>query len=156
MVVLAAFPTLAAKSASRMGHPCCTWVKKFFHFSPLLRKDGAPVWLKAKPGAGTLDRFLASRMGDYPAPQFPSSCGPDGLDLYCSFYSSCVVTETGPRPIFGARHQSALHGVAVHVAEFFCPLLRIPHVEIVVAGLPELGGLLWSFQHLGGSLLNHL
>lgn len=43
----------------------------------------------------------------------------------------------------------------MHVAEFFCSLLRVSDIEVVVASLPELR-LAGSLQQLGRALLQYL
>jgi hypothetical protein len=48
-----------------------------------------------------------------------------------------VGTKTTPLPMFRLVHQSALHRVPVHVAQFLNVLMFRPHVEIVKAFLPH-------------------
>ena len=40
--------------------------------------------------------------------------------------------------MIGFAHQSALDGIVVHVAEFFCLLALRPDIEIIEAALPEM------------------
>jgi hypothetical protein len=42
-----------------------------------------------------------------------------------------------PFPVFWFGSQSALYGVAVQVAQFHVELIVVPHVAVIVAGLPE-------------------
>ena len=64
--------------------------------------------------------------------------GPLGFDLDAAGFTGKVVAEAAPRPVFWLLHQTALHGIAVHVAELFDVLAMGEGVEVVVAGLPEL------------------
>jgi hypothetical protein len=43
----------------------------------------------------------------------------------------------GPLPVLGVCYQTAIDRVAMNVAELLCSLVGTPHVEIVIAGLPE-------------------
>jgi hypothetical protein len=48
-----------------------------------------------------------------------------------------IVAEAAPRPLLGREHQATLHGIAMHVAEFFHALAFGENVEIVEAFLPD-------------------
>ena len=48
-----------------------------------------------------------------------------------------IETITAPPPILRRTHQSALYRIPMHVPQFFDPLLRRPHVEVVETRLPE-------------------
>src|SRR5271157_4194029 len=47
------------------------------------------------------------------------------------------MAKAAPRPIFRFLDQPALYGIAVNVAQLLDALALSPHVEIVIAGLPE-------------------
>ena len=63
--------------------------------------------------------------------------------------------KTRPCPILGFRNQSPLYRIPVHVPQLLLCLLRIVHVEVVVAPLPELP-LPRLLQQSRSSLLQHL
>ena len=65
------------------------------------------------------------------------------------------MAEAAPRPILGALDQGSFHGIAVDVAQLLDSLVVGPHVEIVVAGLPERAAFRWS-ELVGCVLLEHL
>ena len=52
-------------------------------------------------------------------------------------FSKEIGAEAAPAPQIRRRHQSALYGIAVHIAEFLHPLARRPEVEIVESFLPD-------------------
>src|SRR5579863_5122137 len=63
--------------------------------------------------------------------------------------------ETAPRPPFRALHQSSSDRVAMNIAQLLGLFGVAPHVEIVIAGLPEWAALR-AAQALGYVLLQHL
>ena len=63
--------------------------------------------------------------------------------------------ETAPRPLFRALHQPPPDRIAMNITELFGLLGVAPHVEIVIAGLPE-RATLWATQAPGYVLLQHL
>ncbi|PYX32706.1 MAG: hypothetical protein DMG77_02465 [Acidobacteria bacterium] len=67
----------------------------------------------------------------------PFSCGPLGLDFDYTFDSGDIVAKAAPGPVFRVLDQSALHGIAVDVAQLFDALGFGPYVEVVVASLPK-------------------
>ena len=94
-----------------MGHPeCDLWVP---HSSRLYR-DG---W-----GCGS----------------FAAGPGPVGFDFDATGFAGGQVFIAAPGPVFGFLDEAAFDGVAVDVPEFLDPLSMSEHVEVVVAGLPEL------------------
>lgn len=50
-----------------------------------------------------------------------------------------VKGKTTPGPVFRMSHQLSLYGIHVHVLKFLDELGLAPDIEIVKAGLPELG-----------------
>src|SRR5579864_5232644 len=50
-----------------------------------------------------------------------------------------VEGKTAPGPILGMRNKFSLHGIHVHILQFFDEFLLTPHVKIIEARLPELG-----------------
>ena len=61
-----------------------------------------------------------------------------GFDLDVADFAGCPVVEAAPRPVFGFVHQATLDGIVVDVLQLLDPLWMSEHVEVVVAGLPEL------------------
>lgn len=84
-------------------------------------KDGAPGRAEASGGAFTL------------------SGGPFGLDLNLSFAAGRVMAEAGPGPVFRFLDESPSDWVAVHIFQLFYCLYPVPHVEVIVPALPEMG-----------------
>lgn len=68
---------------------------------------------------------------------FALFCCPLRFNLHASRASCGVVEKAAPLPILRTRAQSAVHGIAVDVAQLFCELAVMADVEIVVALLPE-------------------
>ena len=60
------------------------------------------------------------------------------LDLNHTLNSRNIVKKTTPDPILRIQNQSSLHGIAMHVAQFFNSLLFAPYVEVVIGGLAHL------------------
>src|SRR5690348_5843451 len=65
------------------------------------------------------------------------------------------MAETAPRPLFRALHQPPPDRIAMDITKLFCLLGVAPHIEIVVAGLPE-RATLRATQAPGNVLLQHL
>lgn len=57
------------------------------------------------------------------------------------------MAEAAPPPIFWAFDQTALHGIAVDVAQFLDSFIVGPDVEVVVTRLPERA----AFGRAGGA-----
>src|SRR5208337_3701839 len=74
--------------------------------------------------------------GETPSP-LPLARRPLRFDLYDSRLTQCIVTKAAPPPVFGMRHQSTLHRIAMKVTQLLDELLLAPHIEIVVTSLPE-------------------
>jgi hypothetical protein len=79
-----------------------------------------------------------------PASEFRSrGCGLKGnlppalIDPHRPGFIPEIEPVTAPAPFFRRFDQSALYRIAVHVSQFFDPLLRRPHVEIIEPSLPE-------------------
>jgi hypothetical protein len=53
--------------------------------------------------------------------------------------SSGIKRKTAPGPAFRMSHQFSLNGIHVHILKRLDELGLTPNVEIVEAGLPELG-----------------
>src|SRR5664280_2353760 len=67
--------------------------------------------------------------------QLTISACPLRLDLHHSVLPESIVPEAAPLPVSRFLHQSAFHGIAMHIARFLDALLRRPHIEIVIARL---------------------
>ena len=61
-----------------------------------------------------------------------------GFDLDGAAFAGEPVTEAGPGPVFGLLDQTACDRIPVDIAQLFHPLGMGEHIEVVVAGLPEL------------------
>ena len=62
------------------------------------------------------------------------------LDLNRALNPGNIVAETAPQPILRPLNQSALHRIAVHVAELLHPFALAPYVEIIKSALPHMLG----------------
>jgi len=60
------------------------------------------------------------------------------FDLDRAAFAGEPVTEAGPGPVFGLLDQTACDRIPVDIAQLFHPLGMGEHIEVVVAGLPEL------------------
>ena len=52
-------------------------------------------------------------------------------------FAQSIGSKAPPAPEFGRPHLSALHRIAMHVAQFFNAFVFGPHVEVVKAFLPD-------------------
>jgi hypothetical protein len=66
--------------------------------------------------------------------------GPLRFDFYSSGVGCAVVTVAAPGPIVGGFHQASFDGIAVDVLQLLDELAVGEDVEVVVAGLPRIGG----------------
>ncbi len=71
--------------------------------------------------------------------------GPVGSDFYAAGGAGGPVIEAAPWPVFWFLDEFADHRVAVHVFELFYELVVSEDIEIVVAGLPEVGAGAFEF-----------
>jgi hypothetical protein len=76
-----------------------------------------------------------------------------GFDLDTAGVAGCPVVEAAPRPVFGFFHQTTFDRIAVDVFQLLDPLWMSEHVEVVVAGLPELGAR--AFEYFGDLALEN-
>src|SRR5437870_1397219 len=60
-----------------------------------------------------------------------------GVNRHQSGLLEGVMTEAAPAPLRGFFDQTALHWIAVHVAQLLGEFLRRPYVEVIETGLPE-------------------
>ena len=96
--------------------------------------EGAPFKL------GLSGAFLSaparSRSGRFHA-RCASASGPLRLNLDCSRFAGRVVTKAAPRPVLRFRYESALHRIAMKIAQLLSELAFTPDIEVVVTLLPE-------------------
>ena len=59
------------------------------------------------------------------------------FDFHRPTLSAHIVTKAAPLPILRLRHQPALYGIPVDITQLLHEHALAPHIEIVVAGLPE-------------------
>ena len=78
---------------------------------------------------------LGSRRSNLHLQHFPV------VDFHRTGFPKGVSSKAAPMPKFRGGHQSALHWIAVHIAQFFDAFSFRPHVEVVEALLPDV---LWS------------
>lgn len=71
------------------------------------------------------------------APFFGRLGVPRERSLYSPFHSHRILAKAAPRPLLRGFDQTALHRVAMHVAQFLNALALGVDVEIVIAALPE-------------------
>ena len=81
------------------------------------------------PAAAVSERFHRTRL-DFQRPFLK-------VDANQTFLATKVRTEAAPPPLVRLFHQSSLHRIAMHIAEFLDPLPLRPHIEIVEALLPD-------------------
>jgi len=62
-----------------------------------------------------------------------------GIDANQARFFLRIKRETAPGPVLRINDEFSLHGVHVHVGEFLDEFGLTSDVEIVEAGLPELG-----------------
>jgi hypothetical protein len=60
------------------------------------------------------------------------------VDSYSTCLAEKIGAEAAPAPQFRRRHQTALHRIAVHVAQFLNAFAFRPDVEIVKSLLPDM------------------
>ena len=70
-----------------------------------------------------------------------------GFDFDGAWFTGGPVVEAAPRPVFGFLDESARDGIAVDVDQLIDPLWVGEDVEVVLAGLPELGS--GAFEEFG-------
>ena len=64
---------------------------------------------------------------------------PVGFDFHAAWFAVSVVAEAAPWPVFGVCYQTGSDGIAVDVSQLLYVLPVGEDVEVVVAGLPEVG-----------------
>jgi hypothetical protein len=82
---------------------------------------------------------------------FAAGIGPVGFDFDAAGFAGLPVEEATPGPVFGFIDEAAFDWVAVDVLELLDEFGMGEDVEVVVAGLPELGA--GAFEELGGFAL---
>ena len=78
----------------------------------------------------------------------PSAGGPLGFDFYLARFAGRIVVEAAPAVVFGSRDQASGDWIAVYVLDFLFEFAGGEDVEVVVAGLPEVGAL--ALEKFGG------
>src|SRR5438445_7027815 len=92
---------------------------------------GAPS--KLRLGGG----FLCGPHDRESSEALPRPCCPLRLDFHATLFARQIVAETRPWPVFRTVDESPCHGIAMNVAQLLGELALAPHVEVVVARLPE-------------------
>src|SRR5258706_310864 len=65
-------------------------------------------------------------------------CLASPFNLAFTWDTEKIGAEAAPAPKFRRRHQTALHRVAVHVAQFLDALALCPNIEVVESLLPDM------------------
>src|SRR6201993_2370348 len=97
----------------------------------------APLQLEAAPPFALFEGWAPRTMpsGDFSDPQL-SLPGLVYQDRAMSAFR--VVAKTAPCPLLRCDHESTLYRIAMHVTQFFDPLLFGEHHEVVEAMLPDM------------------
>ncbi len=95
----------------------------------------------ATRGVPHLSWFYRDGWDRFPLAPVP---GPLGLDLDAALLAREIVAEAAPWPVLGFVDEATFDGIAVHVSELLYVLSVCEDVEVVVAGLPELGSFVFE------------
>ncbi|MDP9049212.1 MAG: hypothetical protein M3O31_00595 [Acidobacteriota bacterium] len=77
--------------------------------------------------------------GGWGCGSLPAGPGTVLFDFDAAGFAGCPVVEAAPWPVFRFRDEAAFDWVAMDVAELLNEFVLGEDVEVVVAGLPELG-----------------
>ena len=83
---------------------------------------------------------------------FAAVGGPFGFDFYGGGFAGGVVVEAAPAVVFGFGDESSGDWVAVDVLDLLFEFSGGEEIEVVVAGLPEVGAR--AFEEFGGFSLD--
>ncbi len=87
-------------------------------------------------------------MGEWGESRSEVGLDPACVDFYLTPFACEPVAVAAPGPVFGAVDEATRDWVAVDVAELLGELRVGDDVEVVVAGLPEVGAV--GFEEFGG------
>src|SRR5579863_6145831 len=146
----------------RVAHPILSTTFNDHSGAPSFAHCRREGWDKTT-GAPSFRALFARRVGwrstsvSNPSRQLVSSpkCCPVRLDLHDAGLSGCIMTKTGPRPVFRFGNKAALYGIPVHIAQLLDALFAGPYIEVIVPALPELGRSR-AFQLPRGPLFQYL